>query len=235
MTINEELKKEIQNFNGSSKMSVVVRWHIHYACGHHEVRYATASEILMYKNLILTSNHIDTELRIIAVPVDCDEICSDCSEQEKIRAEYRPDETIQKLVFSHGLDAFSKAEGNYEKMLEHFHGVANHPEWEICASDENTHLGEVGVACGGEVSLAATTDVFSYVKNGYRRCDVREYSGYFVTTAADLHPAADGSRYIEVWVKPQTIKYVWIRKNYSFKDEAEKYFKGLGYEVKIVA
>ena len=233
--IIKQMKTEIADFDGSQKLNVSVMLVITCACGHKDFRYATAAEILKYKDEILASEVSRPNIREISIQIDSAEICSDCKEQRAFRAKYRPDDSIQQMVFSHGLAAFSEAEGNYEKMISNFEGVVNHPNWEICASDESTHLGEVGVACSGEVSLAAATDVFSYVKNGYRRCDVEEYAKYFVTAATDLHPSADGCGYIEAWVKPQAIKYIWIKEQYSFKDEAEKYFKGLGYEVKIVA
>lgn len=233
--IVKDMKAEIAAFDGSQKLTVNVMLVMTCACGHKDFRYATAAEILKYKKEILASEDSRPSIREIDIRIDSANICSDCKEQLSFREKYRPDATIQSLTFSHGLDAFSEAAGSYEKMLHNFNGVVNHPEWEICSSAESTHLGDVGIACVGEVSLAATTDVFSYVKNGYRRCDIEDYKSYFVTTATDLHPAADGCGYIEAWVKPQAIKYIWIKETYSFILEAKKYFNDLGYEVKIVA
>jgi len=233
--ILKSMKAEIEAFEGSQQLTVKVKFVVTCACGHKEFRYATAAEILAHKDEILASDDHCLSEKEFYLRVNSAEICSDCKEQLTFRAKYRPDSTIQNLTFSHGLAAFSEAEGNYEKMIKNFDGIVNHPNWEICVSSESTHLGGIGIACSGEVSLAATTDVFSYATKGYRRCDVEEYAKYFVTTSADLTPSADGCGYIEVWVKPQTIKYIWIKEKYGFKDEAIQYFTDLGYEVKIVA
>lgn len=233
--ILESMKAEIEAFDGSKTMETKVKIVITCACGHKEFRYATTAEILAHKDELLSANDYCASAREAYIRINSSELCSDCKEQIAFREKYRPDATIQKLSFSHGLAAFSDGEGNYEKMIKNFDGIVNHPNWEICASAENTRLGGIGIACSGEVSLAATTDVFSYATKGYRRCDVEEYAKYFVTTSSDLQPSADGCGYIEVWVKPQVIKYIWIRESYDFKDEAIQYFTDLGYEVKVVA
>lgn len=233
--IIDAMKEEIKNFDGSQKLSVSIMLVLHCKCGHKDYRYATDDEILQHKDRILASNKIRAGVREIDVDIESEEICSECKQQEELREKYRPDQAIQEMVFSHGLDAFSVDENEkLEHALDHFEGIVNHPEWEICVSEESQPLGDIGIACRGNVSIAATTDVYSYVKNGWRRCDA-SYEKYFVTEKKDLIPDPEGFGYIEAWVSHTQIEYVWIRSEYAFKEDAKKYFEDLGYEVRIVA
>lgn len=233
--IMNEIKQEVSEFDGTKKLNVSVMLVLHCKCGHKDFRYATDDEVLQYKEKILESDKIRTSAREISIDLDSEEICSECKNQEQLRVKYHPDQDIQNMVFSHGLDAFSVDENEkLEHALDHFAGIVNHPEWEICVSEESQPLGNIGIACSGDVSIAATTDVYSYVKHGWRCCD-EEYEKYFVQSKKDLVPDPEGFGYIEAWIKVKNIEYVWIKSEYAFKEDAKKYFEGLGYEVRIVA
>ena len=223
--MTKELKEQIENFQINKEIPPVYLEKKNGRC-----RPFSAREIIKFKKYILELGSF-TKRSVFVTEADLE------NKQEEEFRSHVPDSSIQELTFSHGFVA-CKSPQTCENVIENFKKILdamnNKNVIEICCARENEKLGPVGIALKGQVSIAAKHDLCSKKReNGSRKC-AWSLIDLLVTTADKLIPEK-GYPYIEAWVNPQVIKYIWIQNNCSFKEEAAKYFKDLGYEVKIVA
>lgn len=228
------MKEELKNFTGESELSFRVAPTWEHTCGHKSDEYSLDNqEILIHKEKILKNGQYSPRARVVFVTLKSNEICPACQEADTFRELNRPNDSIQNMIFSHGLCAFCAGVINMDMATKHLEGIINNPSWEICVSQEEVKLGDVGIAVTGKVSIAASCDIYSYVDEvtKLRKCD-KEYFGSLIKDAEDI--SREPNSYMEAWLSNAKVQYVWIKNNCSYKEEAKQYFEGLGYEVHIV-
>lgn len=228
------MKDELKNFTGESDLSFRVAPTWEHTCGHKSDEYALDNqEILIHKEEILKNGQFSPRARVIFVTLKSNNICPACQEANDFRTTNRPHSSIQHMTFSHGLCAFCSGVFNMDMAVRNFNGIISNPSWEICVSQEEVKLGDVGIAITGNVTIAANCDIYSYVDEttGLRKCD-KEYFGSLIKDAEDISREPDS--YMEAWLSNPRVQYVWIKNNCSYKEEAQQYFEGLGYDVRIV-
>lgn len=161
-----------------------------------------------------------------AIVKDVDWPCMDC-----IRQKYRPGQSIQTMLFSHGVCAWRRT--NIAGVEARIRGLEN-IKGEICAGLADDNLGEIGVYVTGEIDLASRVDLGSEINSdGMRYFDAEYYEKFLVTKARDLH---NDKSHVEVWMRNPRIYAVWVKAGAVGKYAAViENLKDDGYTVKVVA
>jgi len=149
--------------------------------------------------------------------------------------ENRPDETVQSMVFSHGL---ATPYGGHGVSAKEAFGkaLAIKPEHEICCSLEEQQIGAFGVAVKGTVEIGSNIDLYSFVEDGERVFDPDSWrTGSLVRTASDIDPTKwDHCEFI---VKEVKLQYFWI-KEWALQDpeyaKLAETLRELNFELRVV-
>lgn len=152
--------------------------------------------------------------------------CKDC-----IRKEYRPDESIQDMVFSHGLNAWRYTDpAGVEKRVLGLEQIKG----EICTGLVDDDLGKIGCYVRGDVVLASRVDLGSHIDpDGRRSFNFFHGEKYLVKEKKDLH---NKRSHVEVLLTNVKIQSVWVKAEAIgiYKDVVSD-LKKKGYTVKVVA
>lgn len=234
MTINK-----LQNWiNNGGKPNFGVDIRVKYACGCQTFINSEGAEF--EKELIQLAFEagclkFDEANNLVKGSIRASWMCADCEHMSRVKKEFRPDSTLQTMCFSHGFVA-CVVDRSKDAAIKNFSAIKKNMDssdrWEICTALPSQKLGKVGMICRGEVTLAATKDLYSLIFNGKRIYD-SFYDSALVSSKEELLAKAD-PHHVEVWVKPSEIISIWVKEDYEEKDFFVEYFEAQGYKVEVV-
>lgn len=179
----------------------------------------------------------------VSMKVEYSEICDDCAAMPGrvawFKENMRPDTLLQGSIYSHGLaTGFGVNEVSAEKAEENLKTLLDlvGSNKEICCSWKTQQIGGFGLFVRGEVTIASSKDLWSYVgRNGSREFNVDENYEYIIDRKEDL----DFSLWdhTEFFVKPKEVIAFWA-KDWFVRDvpggrELVEKFRQRGYRVYI--
>jgi len=149
----------------------------------------------------------------------------------------RPEDAIQRMVFSHGLAAYSMR-GAYTNAQKIKDSIENYSPFQICCSLQGEEVGPVGLWIRGLVYCVADRDVKSFVKHNERHCRLRYdwlVKTNFVRTKEQLDFYTP-EKYHEAILRPSSIAGVWLKKGQEsrYLTEAKKIAALFNKEVTII-
>lgn len=132
------------------------------------------------------------------------------------------DKNIQNGVYHHGAEAVYFG-GGAQKNIENI--ILGKITGAICACDRE-YIGNIGVDITGQVTLAATHNLFSDFDESQKRTFDAQYAHYVYTCEEDKPEFVDDSSTIgqhsEFWIEHAIVRNIWVVKNSPEEAVAEK-------------
>ena len=128
----------------------------------------------------------------------------------------RPEKTIQKMTFAHGLMAFSrKGTVNNAQTLKK---LMEDDSPQICCSLQGEEIGEIGIWVKGAVLSLCAKDAASWTENGSRHCYL--WHNKLLKTVKELQETPPDGHH-EAILKPLRIVGVWAKKDADDKNKKD--------------
>lgn len=146
--------------------------------------------------------------------------CPRCHKPEHIKCADMPRPTgFDNVELYHGVDAY-----NWSDPMENLSNLLNNTSWEICTSSRM--IGNFGVKCTGDVEVASSIDLCSFLFDGARYFMVSERAVGIVSDINQLDKSM--WHHNEIIMKDFTVTGLWVRETYDkeiiskLKDKAKE-------------